>query len=162
MISIKQKYKKNTQNYIDKNVNNIFKNLNIISEINESEYVYLDKIDLQYINNQLLKNKIVITKKINNYYMFENNYLDNTKDMTKLDYKQIVDLIILNNTEKGLTKDIEELIDNDTIIIKNLGNNIIYIEDKKKEEKIIITGCEKIVIKGNGIYSQLHYYEQLN
>lgn len=140
----------------------ILSNLEMSSEINECEYVYIDEIDIKHVKCPLLENKIVITKKINDYFMLESDKITNNPQMTKLNYKHIVDLLILINQENKNLQDIKELMDKDTIIIKNLGNDIIYIEDKRQEIKTIITEYEQIVLTQNGINTKLKYYEKHN
>lgn len=142
-------------------VNNLFNSTNIYSQINDCEYIYIDDINSQYVKHPIFKNKIILTQKTNDFFMFENTALSKDSEMTKLDYKHIVDLLILNNQSK-ISQNIESLIDKDTLVIKNLGHNVIYMEDKRKQIKIIITPFEKIVLSNEGIYTELNYYEILN
>jgi hypothetical protein len=95
--------------------------------------------------------------------MFENRDVqENGKitNMTKVD-PVIVDLLILSNFDK-LPKHIENIIDEDTIIYKNLGNDVIYIEDYRNNYFILITANEKIVIRGNGTGTSIKQYEIIN
>lgn len=78
-------------------------------------------------------------------------------NMTKLQYNQRVDLVILNNYNK--TPNMESLIDKDTIITKNLGDNVFYIEDLRNDLYIIITETERLVIEGRGAKTQIKYHE---
>ncbi|RAP48077.1 MAG: hypothetical protein BZ135_01070 [Methanosphaera sp. rholeuAM6] len=92
--------------------------------------------------------------------MFETNDIQHNgqiNNMTKLQYKQRVDLVILNNFNK--TPNMDSLIDKDTIITKNLGDNIFYIEDLRNDLYIIITEKERLVIEGRGAKTQLKYHE---
>lgn len=147
---------------LNKNIELLLDNPDILTEINESEYIYLDKIDFQNIKSPIFQDKIIITKKINQYFMFENTKNTVNPDMTKLNYTHIVDIIILNSNNSRITKDMAELVDIDTLIVKNLGNNIIYLEDKRKNIKIILTEFEKIILKNDGLQTQLENYEILN
>lgn len=132
---------------------------NEYSEINDCEYIYIDTIDLKNLNNSIFKNKTILTKKFDDYFILENT-ISTKPGLTKLNYKHIVDLLILNNTT--IQRDLHEIIDQDTIIIKKLEDNIIYVEDTRKNIKMIITPYEKIIIKNNGINTNLEYYEILN
>lgn len=108
-----------------------------------------------------LRNKILITQNsLKEYLMFETNDIQHNgqiNNMTKLQYKQRVDLVILNNFNK--TPNMDSLIDKDTIITKNLGDNIFYIEDLRNDLYIIITEKERLVIEGRGAKTQLKYHE---
>ena len=114
-------------------------------------------------NMPFLKNKIIITQNnLQNYLMFEYNcmekYNNQIKDITELNFKQIADLMILSDS-KNIPKNLEEIMDKDTILSKNLGNNILYIEDIRKNIYIIITKNEKIVIEGRGLETNIKFYE---
>lgn len=142
-------------------VENLLNDIKTDNEINNCEYIYIEDIDLQDVNNPFLKNKIIITRKINDYYMFENTNITTKPKMTKLNYNHIVDLLILNNQAKNYAN-LEEIMDEDTILLKNLGNNVLYIEDIKKQIKIILTPYEKIILSKDGINTQMRYYEIVN
>ena len=142
------------------NIGEIIKNLENLPGINECEYIYLDNINFPK-NTVFLKNKIILTHNdIQNFSMFEyDNIVHNKiKDITELNFRQIVDLVILTDSEK-IPKDIDEIIDKDTIVSKSLGNDVIYIEDMRKNQYMIITKHEKIVIEGRGIETHLTYYK---
>ena len=87
-------------------------------------------------------------------------YNNQIKDITELNFKQIADLMILSDSE-NIPKNLEEIMDKDTIISKNLGNNILYIEDIRKNIYIIITKNEKIVIEGRGLETNIKFYENV-
>jgi hypothetical protein len=149
----------------DNNVfNSLIKHIKTIPEINECEYIFIDNINFNNFRNPFLKNKIFLTQnKLNEFVMFENRDVqENGKitNMTKVD-PVIVDLLILSNFDK-LPKHIENIIDEDTIIYKNLGNDVIYIEDYRNNYFILITANEKIVIRGNGTGTSIKQYEIIN
>lgn len=134
-----------------------------MSEIKECEYIYIDDLNNEILDTQLPENKIFITQNsLNEYLMFEtkdiqpNGHINN---MTKINYKQKVDLIIINNdTPKH---NIENIIDQDTIITKKLNPNIIYMEDCRKERCVIITEHEKLIIDGRGTDTKIQVHEKL-
>lgn len=142
-------------------VKNFFKDMKINTEINNCEYIYIEDIDLQDVNNPLLKNKIIITRKINDYYMLENTNITTKPKLTKLNYNHIVDLLILNKQTKNY-ESLRKIMDEDTILLKNLGQNVLYMEDIKKQIKMILTPYEKIILSNNGINTQMKYYEIIN
>lgn len=139
----------------------LLKNLEKLPDIDECEYIYVDDIDIPNFQNKFLRNKILITQNsLKEYLMFETNDIQHNgqiNNMTKLQYKQRVDLVILNNFNK--TPNMDSLIDKDTIITKNLGDNIFYIEDLRNDLYIIITEKERLVIEGRGAKTQLKYHE---
>ena len=144
------------------NIEEIIKNLETVPEINECEYIFIDSLNVPK-NTAFLKNKIIITQNnLQNYLMFEyncmNKYNNQIKDITELNFKQIADLMILSDSE-NIPKNLEEIMDKDTILSKNLGNNILYIEDIRKNIYIIITKNEKIVIEGRGLETNIKFYE---
>lgn len=144
------------------NIEEIIKNLETVPEINECEYIFIDSLNFPK-NAAFLKNKIIITQNnLQNYLMFEYNcmekYNNQIKDITELNFKQIADLMILSDSD-NIPKNLEEIMDKDTIISKNLGNNILYIEDIRKNIYIIITKNEKIVIEGRGLETNIKFYE---
>lgn len=144
------------------NIEEIIKNLETVPEINECEYIFIDSLNFPK-NAAFLKNKIIITQNnLQNYLMFEYNcmekYNNQIKDITELNFKQIADLMILSDSE-NIPKNLEEIMDKDTIVSKNLGNNIFYIEDIRKNIYIIITKNEKIVIEGRGLETNIKFYE---
>lgn len=147
---------------INNNIEEIIKNLETVPEINECEYIFIDSLNVPK-NMPFLKNKIIITQNnLQNYLMFEYNCMDKCnnqiKDITELNFKQIADLMILSDS-KNIPKNLEEIMDKDTILSKNLGNNILYIEDIRKNIYIIITKNEKIVIEGRGLETNIKFYE---
>lgn len=144
------------------NIEEIIKNLQNLEDINECEYIYLDTLNFPK-NTSFLKNKIIITQNnLQDFLMFEyDNIADNNGivDITELNFRQMVDLVILLDSE-NLPKHIEDIIDKDTIVSKNLGSNIIYIEDLRKNQFMIVTKYEKIVIEGRGTQTRVKYYKE--
>ena len=77
-----------------------------------------------------------------------------------MESKPVVDLVILNR--QVIPEDIEKFIDQDTIITKDLGSNVIYMEDSRNNICIFITEYERFVIKGNGAQTRMLLYENYN
>lgn len=135
-------------------------NLKIIDDVDTLEYVFLDKITRNNIKNQFLKNKMILTS--NEKYgicMLDNQEKDVEKQLTQLNYNQIVDLIIINDLNDSVNENIKKIIDKHTIIAKVLSNEIIYIEDIDKEVLILVTPQQKYVIKNRGVNAKLMYGE---
>lgn len=131
-------------------------NLKIIDDVDTLEYVFLDKITRNNIKNQFLKNKMILTS--NEKYgicMLDNQEKDVEKQLTQLNYNQIVDLIIINDLNDSVNENIKKIIDKHTIIAKVLSNEIIYIEDIDKEVLILVTPHQKYVIKNRGVNPKL-------
>lgn len=154
-------FKISTNNDLRNNdIEEIIKNLENLPDINECEYIYVDSLNFPK-NTAFLKNKIILThNNIQNFLMFEYDNIVHNKIMnvSELNFKQIVDLVILVDSE-NIPKDMNEIIDKDTIVSKSLGNDIIYIEDLRKNQYMIITKHEKIVIEGRGIETHIKYYD---
>ncbi|MBE6486950.1 MAG: hypothetical protein E7Z85_08940 [Methanosphaera stadtmanae] len=154
-------FKLSTNNDVNNNIEEIIKNLENLPDISECEYIYLDTLNIPK-NTSFLKNKIIITQNnLQDFLMFEYDNIDNTnqiKDITELNFRQMVDLVILLDSE-NIPKNITDIIDKDTIVSKNLGNNIIYIEDLRKNQYTIISKYEKIVIEGRATETHIKFYE---
>ena len=80
-------------------------------------------------------------------------------DITELNFRQIVDLVILLDSE-NIPEGMDGIIDKDTIVSKSLGNDVIYIEDFRKNQYMIVTKHEKIVFEGRGIDTHITFYEE--
>ncbi len=145
------------------NIEEIIKNLEKIPEIEECEYIFIDILNFPD-NISFLKNKIIITQNnLQDFLMFEYNKIEDNQsnEITKINYRQIVDLVILLDSDK-LPKQLDEIIDKDTIISKYLGNNIIYIEDLRNKMYMIITKHETIVLKQRGVQTHIESYKNRN
>lgn len=153
--------KVSTNNDIRNNIEDIIKNLENIPGINECEYIFFDSLNFPK-NTSFLKNKIIIIQNnIQDFFMFEYDNIEKDnkiRDITELNFRQVVDLVVLLDSG-NIPKHMEDIIDQDTIVSKSLGNNIIYIEDLRKNQYIIITKHEKIVLEGKGINTHIKYYE---
>lgn len=143
----------------------LIKNLEKIPEIDACEYVFIDDLRIPNIRTPFLQNKILITQNsLKDFLMFDSSdIMANGKinNMTRLNYQQRVDLVILNNFENNYSE-LERLIDNDTIIMKNLGQNVLYMEDFRNNMYMIITRNERIIIEGKGATTQMKYIEYFN
>ncbi len=160
-----QKFKRNSGKINKVESLDLIKNLEKIPEIEACEYIFIDDLRIPNIHAPFLQNKILITQdSLKDFLMFDsadimaNGQIDN---MTRLNYKQRVDLVILNNFEKN-HNELERLIDKDTIIMKNLGQNVLYIEDFRNNMYMIITRNERIIIEGKGATTQMKYIEYFN
>lgn len=144
---------------------NLVKNIENLPDIDECEYIYIDDLNIINKDSSFLKNKILITQNsLKEYLMFETSDLLNDGqdyNMTKMKSSHVVDLLILNNFNKT-PNNMENLIDQDTIITKNLGNNLIYIEDSRNDLYMIITQKERFVIEGRGTRTHIRLYEFTN
>ncbi|WP_455645522.1 hypothetical protein [Methanosphaera sp.] len=133
-------------------INYIKKILNIIQKLSEwkyIEYIYLDKDilnDFEYYLSEF-KNKIIITKNINDYYEMLTIQDNNTYTPTIINSVPIIDLIIINQDDDNLKKygDIH------TIYLKKLNNDLIYVNDKLTKTHIIHTKHEEIILQGSGL-----------
>ncbi len=128
------------------------------------EFIFMDNIRLLNIidNKTMMKNKLIITADNNdNLYMIdpvelENKYwgksLEDIKDQIDIiNQLPTLDLIITSsNINKNLFKLLNDIIDEHTIISKiyTKNDNIAYIEDYTKENRMIITERELIIIDG--------------
>lgn len=142
-------------------IEEIIKNIENLPGINECEYVYLDRLNFPE-NTTFLKNKIILTQNtIQNFLMFEYDKIVHNKimDITELNFRQIVDLVILLDSE-NIPEGMDGIIDKDTIVSKSLGNDVIYIEDFRKNQYMIVTKHEKIVFEGRGIDTHITFYEE--
>lgn len=141
----------------------LLKSIEKIPEINECEYVFIDDLSIKNINTGILENKILITQNNSkDYLMFDINDIEENgkiNNITKLESQLVVDLVILN--KQVIPQDMENFIDQDTIITKYLGNNIIFMEDNRNNICIFITEHERFIIKGNGVETQMLFYENL-
>lgn len=153
----------NRNDLIKTDIEEIIKNLEKVPEIGECEYIFID--NLNFPNNiSFLENKIIITQNdLNDFLMFEYDKMENNKihEMTKINFRQVVDLVILLDSDK-LPEDVEQIIDQDTIISKCLGNNIIYIEDTRNSTYMIVTRHEKITLKQRGANTHIEFYKNRN
>lgn len=150
----------NTKDLRKRNIEELIKNLKEIPDINEFEYVFIDTINIPDISS-ILENKIVITQNsLNDFIMFEYGMMEEkpVNQMTRINFRQIVDLVILLDCDK-VPKNVEEIIDEDTIISKYLGNDVIYIEDARNNMYTIITGHEKIILKQRGAKTYMDLYK---
>ena len=143
----------------------LIKNLEKIPEIEACEYIFIDDLRIPNIHTPFLQNKILITHdNLKDFLMFDSSDImtnGQINNMTKLNYKQRVDLVILNNF-KNNPYNLDRLIDKDTIIMKNLGQNVLYIEDFRNNMYMIITRNERIIIEGKGATTQMKYIEYFN
>lgn len=128
------------------------------------EFIFMDNIRLLNIidNKTMMNNKLIITVDNNdNLYMIdpvelENKYwgksLEDIKDQIDIiNQLPTLDLIITSsNINKNLFKLLNDIIDEHTIISKiyTKNDNIAYIEDYTKENRMIITERELIIIDG--------------
>lgn len=157
---------KKLQNHNDlrkANIEEIIRNLEKFPAVEECEYVFIDILRLPN-NISFLKNKIIITQNnLQDFLMFEYNKMeeDKIREVTKINFRQIVDLVILLDSD-NVPKEVDEIIDEDTIISKYLGNNTIYIEDVRNNMYMIVTGAEKIVLRQRGAHARIEYYENQN
>lgn len=153
----------NHNDLIKTNTEELIRNLEKIPDINECEYVFIDTINSPYIKS-FLEDKIVITQnKLHDFIMFEYDMMEKNQinEMTKINFRQVVDLVILMDCDK-LPKHVEEIIDEDTIISKYLGNDVLYIEDTRNNRYTIITAHEKIILKQRGANTHIEFYKNKN
>ena len=151
------------RNDLKTDIEEIIKNLENVPEIGECEYIFIDILNLPS-NIAFLENKIIITQNdLQDFLMFEYDKIQNNKiqEMTKINFKQVVDLVILLDSD-NVSRQVEQIIDQDTIISKCLGNNIIYIEDSRNSTYMIVTQHEKITLKQRGANTHIEFYKNRN
>ncbi len=143
-------------------IEKVIKNLQSVPDINECEYIFIDILNFSK-SIPFLENKIIITQNnLNDFLMleYESEETNSYNEMTKTNFNMIVDLVILLDSE-NIPKKINELVDEDTIISKNLGNDVTYVEDLRNNQQMICTKYEKIVLEGNGVNTHIKYYEEI-
>ena len=121
--------------------------------IEHLEYIFIDEFIFNKYNNNLFKDKIIITNTNNTLQMIE---LENSEIVSKTRLTCIpeVDMVIINDTIRSI-KRTKNLVDKHTIISKITEDDIIYIEDKHKKIRIIITKDDAILIEGESLDAKI-------
>ena len=135
----------------------IIKKIQKISNWTEYEYVFYKINNTSNLEN-LFTGKYLITKDKNNYYLVDMQTKKPSSEcaLEKLDYSQEVDMIIINNSDRKIKDDFEDIINKHTILCKVFKKDLIYLEDMYKNKKIILTGDKVLTLKQNGLYTELY------
>lgn len=139
---------------IDDKIDAIIKHIDKIDDKESLEYVYMDDIKDNYVNlDEIFKDSFLITRNQDNeLVMIDDN--QNSEKQTLISFIPEVDLMILDDKSNFHQSILEEMISNNTIIIK-IFNRIYYMEDQLKNESYITTEYESLKIMNKGMHTKI-------
>ena len=130
-----------------------------ISQFNECEYVFIDDLNNEKVRENIFENKTLLSFDEDELIMLESeDFKADNNNHTKLNYSQQADLAII--TKEHNINLVEDIVDEDTIVTKYLGNDVMYMEDSRNELSLIVTECEKLILEGKGVNTKLTYYDR--
>lgn len=131
--------------------------LDNIKDCEYLEYIYLN--NNRYAKkslNELDDDMMIITQKDNHLYMIDSDkYQDAFRAEDMLEFTPKVDLMILDKDNSLPYSKMKQMMTDDTIISKIYDNGIIYIEDNRENQQILLTHEYIYLIKGRGINTDI-------